>query len=155
MYTITEHLRWAYVGTPVHIRCNTTLSSTETTFHSMIRLTKPLLLFAAIAALAAGCSTTRYVGYNATLDTVERPEDAADRYGEYTVTQQDTSYIYEDELIRAGFVTSGSDVFMSVTNKTDYSIQVNVEQGAFIRPSGSSDRILLGDMSFANRNQKV
>jgi hypothetical protein len=120
-----------------------------------MRIIKRLFLFATVIALAAGCQTGRLVSYNSTIDSVERPEDTAERYGEYTVSMQDTSYVYEDELVRAAFATSGSSVFMSVENKTDYSIQVLVEQGAFVMPSGSSERILLGDMSYANRNQEV
>lgn len=112
-----------------------------------------LLLVALV--IFAGCATGRTVTYNATINSVERPEDAKDRYGEYTVTETDTSYIYEDELIRAGFVTGGGSVFTTIENKTDHSIQIRLEQGAFVRPSGNSDRILLGEMSYMNRNQEV
>lgn len=114
------------------------------------------LLFCA-ALVFAGCAGGQVVTYNSTIDSVERPDDAEDRYGEYTITESDTAgYVYEDELIQATFVSSGgSRVLGTLENKTDYSIQVRVEQGAFILPGGSSDRIMLGDMSFANRNQEV
>jgi hypothetical protein len=109
------------------------------------------------ALLLAGCGASqRLVTYNTKIDAVERPSDAKERYGEYTVSQSDTAgYVYEDDLVRATFVSGGSTVLTSVQNKTDHSIQIRVEQGAFVLPGGKSDRILLGDMSYAGRNNQV
>jgi hypothetical protein len=116
----------------------------------------PLFAFLVFALLAAGCTSSgRLVTYNTTINSVERPADAKDRYGEYTVSQKDTGYVYKDDLIRAIFVSGGSQVVTTVKNKTEHSIQIRLEQGAFVLPSGASDRILLGDMSYMNRNQKV
>lgn len=114
-----------------------------------------LLFLIAIFVAAAGCTSSRNASYNATIDSVERPSDAAERYGEYTVSETDSSYVYEDDLIRAGFLNSGGSVLMNVENKTEHSIQMRLEEGAFVMPDGSSERILTGDMSFANRNQEV
>lgn len=119
----------------------------------MRHLSKLLLL--AVLAVAIGCSGGRAVTYNSTIDEVERPSDAAERYGEYTVSETDSSYVYEDELVRAGFLTSGGSVLMNVENKTDYSVQIRLEQGAFVMPGGSSERILTGGMSYASRNDQV
>ena len=85
-----------------------------------------------VLTVAIGCSGGRAVTYNSTIDEVERPGDAAERYGEYTVSETDSSYVYEDELAQAGFLTSGGSVLMNVENKTGYSAQIRLEQGAFV-----------------------
>jgi len=114
----------------------------------------PLLL------LLTGCAmTSATVNYDVGLDQVERPTDAAERYGEYTVTEQDTTegtkYVYNDELLTAGWLYGGDSMFLSLQNKTDYSIRILLNEGAFVLPSGSSQRILTGDMSYAERNEEV
>lgn len=112
-----------------------------------------------LAFLLTGCLTSQGVSYNVGLDQIERPSDVEERYGEYTVTEQDTTdgtkYIYEDELLSAGWLYAGNMVFMSVENKTDHSIRILLNEGAFVMPSGSSQRILTGSMSYAERNEEV
>jgi hypothetical protein len=121
---------------------------------------KLLLPFITVLALAVfGCAGPNQITYNTGLDSVERPSDTKERYGEYTVTSQDTTdgskYIYEDELIRASWLYSAGSMLVTLQNKSDHSIQARLEQGAFVMPDGSSERILLGDMSYADRNQEV
>lgn len=110
-----------------------------------------------LALLFTGCMAPQsVVTYDVGLDQVERPADAEDRYGDYTVTQQEeedetAAYVYEDEMLRATWLYTGSLVFQ-VENKTDHSLRILLEEGAFVMPSGSSDRILTGNMSYAERN---
>lgn len=117
------------------------------------------LIFLFAVTLLAGCGGSRVVSYNAGIDSVERPSDAEERYGEYNVSERDTTdgtkYVYEDDLVRAGWVYSGGSLIAILENKTEHSIQARLEQGAFITPGGGSQRILTGDMSYANRNEEV
>jgi hypothetical protein len=46
-------------------------------------------------------------------------------------------------------------MLLTLENKSEHSIQIRPEQGALVMPGGSSERIILGDMSYANRNQEV
>lgn len=112
-----------------------------------------------LAFLMVGCASPRSVLYDSEISSVERPTDTEERYGEYEVTTRDTTegteYIYEDQLIRAAWLQSGPSLMVTMENKTEHSLQVRLEQGAFITPSGSSERILTGDMSYADRNQEV
>jgi len=121
---------------------------------------KPLPFALAVLAFAVlGCAGPNQITYNTGIESVERPTDTKERYGEYTVTRQDTTdgskYIYEDDLIRAGWLYSGGSMLLTLKNKSEHSIQARLEQGAFVMPDGGSERILLGDMSYANRNQEV
>lgn len=112
-----------------------------------------------LALLLTGCATGSSVTYNVGIDQVERPSDAQERYGEYTVTEQDTTegteYVYEDDLLKAGWLYVGGAMLVSVENKTDYSFRILLNEGAFVLPSGGSQRILTGNMSYASRNDEV
>lgn len=96
------------------------------------------------------------IAYNAELAQVERPQDAEKRYGEYEVIERDTAqgqkYVYKDDLITAGFVLTRESILMIVENKTDFSIRIPLEEAAFVGPTGSSDRLLTGEMSYLERN---
>lgn len=117
------------------------------------------LLIGILGIVLAACGGPRMVSYNAGIESVERPTDAEERYGEYTVSERDTTegtkYIYEDDLVRAGWVYAGGTMLLTLENKTEHSIQARLEQGAFVTPSGGSQRILTGDMSYASRNDEV
>lgn len=110
--------------------------------------------------LFTGCAMTgTNVYYNVGIDQVERPADAEERYGEYKVTEQDTAetteYVYEDDLLAAGWLFVNDAMLLTVENKTDHSIKVLLNEGAFVMPSGGSQRILTGDMSYSERNNEV
>jgi len=119
----------------------------------------PLILVVLTAGLLAGCATSNMSGalYNVGLDEVERPADAKERYGEYDVVERDTTegtkYIYEDDLVEASFYMGGGSILTNIRNKTDYSIKVRIADGAFVSSSGQSDRLVTGNMSYANRNE--
>lgn len=112
-----------------------------------------------IVVILVGCAGPNQITYNTGIESVERPSDTKERYGEYTVTRQDTTdgskYIYQDDLIRASWLYSGGSMLLTLKNKSDHSIQARLEQGAFVMPDGGSERIILGDMSYANRNQEI
>ena len=116
------------------------------------------LLIGILGIALAGCGGSSVL-YNTGIESVERPTDAEERYGEYTVSERDTTegtkFVYEDDLVRAGWVYAGGSMLLILRNKTEHSIQARLEQGAFVMPGGSSQRILTGDMSYANRNDEV
>ncbi len=122
---------------------------------------KSLATYFIVSFLAAfmftGCMAPQSaVLYDVGLDAVERPADVEDRYGDYSVTQQEeddetAKFVYEDEMLKATWLYTGELVFQ-VENKTDHSLRILLEEGAFVMPSGSSNRILTGNMSYAERN---
>lgn len=118
------------------------------------------LSLVALAILSSACAPqSSSVLYNTNLDSVERPADAQEQYGEYEVSKRDTTdgtkYVYEDELIRASFFVIDGFITTSVENLTEYSIQLNFGEGAIVLPSGSSDQLVTGNMSYADRNQAI
>jgi hypothetical protein len=80
------------------------------------------------------------------LDEVERPADANERFEDKQVSETDTSYVFEDEFIRAVVVPTGSFTLMVIENKTNNTIRIDWNQGAFVGPNGSSQTLVHGEM---------
>ncbi|WP_103021480.1 hypothetical protein [Salinibacter altiplanensis] len=80
------------------------------------------------------------------LDEVERPADAEQRFGETEVSETDTSYVFEDQFIRAVVAPTGSFTLMSIENKTDNTVRIDWNQGVFVGPDGSSQTLVHGEM---------
>ena len=123
-----------------------------------MRATK-CLLAASIVALLTGCGAFQSVSYNTELRSVERSERAADQYGEYTLAREETEdgprHIYEDGLLRIGWLFDNTSMHLNVENKTAYSFRVWLDKGSFTLPSGRRDRLVRGDMSFQERGDPV
>jgi len=116
-----------------------------------------LVLFACASSGNVTSDTTFLdVKYDARLTEVERPKSVEERYGDYEVVERDTAqgqkYVYKDNLITAGFVLLQKSIFVAVENKVEQSIQIQLGEGAFVGPDGSSERLLTGEMSYMERN---
>jgi hypothetical protein len=109
-----------------------------------------------IILLIAGCATTQSPTYNVGLDRVERPEDVQKRWGDYEVTEQDTTegtkYIYEDSLVTAGILVSSRAFLANIENKSEHTIQVQLPDAVYVSPEGSTNRLVTGEMSYNERN---
>jgi len=98
------------------------------------------------AFLFLGCRTTYQASYDMSLSEVERPADAEKRFGETEVSKTDTSYVFEDRFIHAVVMPSGGFTGMIIKNKTDNTIRIDWNQGAFVGPDGSSQILVHGEM---------
>lgn len=110
---------------------------------------KRTAITALLFLLFLGCASSTYYAaeYDLGLAEVTRPADAEERYGEKTVTETDSSYTFEDEFISTVWVPmTGGSMLMLLTNKTDHSMQIDWNQGAYVGPSGSSERLVHGEV---------
>lgn len=107
---------------------------------------KSAFIIIAVLLLSVGCRTTYDVSYDMSLDEVERPADANERFGDKQVSETDTSYVFEDEFIRAVVAPTGSFTLMVIENKTNNTIRIDWNQGAFVGPNGSSQTLVHGEM---------
>lgn len=117
-----------------------------------------------VLGVLTGCTATNQtIQYDVALAEVERPADTRTKYGEYTVSKQDTTsatgkaakYVYSDKLLNAAWLYLGDSMLLVVTNNTDHSIKIDWDEAAFVMPGGRSDRVLLGNMSYAERNRSM
>lgn len=116
-----------------------------------------LVLFACASSGNVTSDTTFLdVTYDAALTQVERPESVEERYGDYEVVERDTTegqkYVYNDDLITAGFLLQQKSILVVAENKAEHSIQIRLGEGAFVGLDGSSQRLLTGEMSYMERN---
>ena len=114
------------------------------------------LLAASVVALLTGCGAFQSVTYNTELQSVERSRQAATQYGDYTLAREETEdgprHIYEDGLVRMGWLFDNTSMRLDVENKTAYSVRIRLDKGAFRLPNGRRDRLLRGDMSYQERD---
>jgi hypothetical protein len=117
------------------------------------------LVALSFAAFLVGCGAFQSVSYNTELQSVERSDRAVDRYGDYTLTREETGdgprHIYEDGLLRVGWFFDNTSMLLDVESNTAYSFQVRLDEGEFTLPNGRRDRLVRGDMSYQERNDAV
>ena len=122
------------------------------------------MLVVFLSFLIAGCIppsySTKYTVYSAhysiSLFKVERPEKATQRYRVQkidTLTEKKYRYSFEDDLVKALWSVSGSNISFSIQNKTDHSIKIPWDEAAFIDESGSSHRVMHAGVKYTDRQQ--
>lgn len=117
-------------------------------------------LAAALAAALSACAAPASpVLYDVGLDTVERPADAATRYGEFTVSQQDVEdeerYVFEDDLIEVAWLYTPTQLAFSLQNKTDHTVRIVWDDAAYIDPDGRSGRVMHTGVKYVDRNNSM
>lgn len=89
--------------------------------------------------------------FQATLQKVEKPSSAHNRYGENEVRriteEGNQKYVFEDDLVQITWFPAWNMIYTKVQNKSDHSIKIIWDQGAFVGPDGSTCGIAHGDMS--------
>lgn len=101
-------------------------------------------------------STVYSADYNLTLSKVERPEKAKERFGKQAIDSLNTEkyqFSFEDELVKVLWVINSRNIAFSLQNKTDNSIRILWDEGAFIDEFGSSHRIIHSGVKYTDRNQ--
>ncbi len=105
------------------------------------------LLCASVLAFAlTGCTEyIRRASYDIRLVDVERPANAQQAFGSQalktvTIDSQDHG-VFEDSLVRVGWVTSADGLAFQLTNKTSQSIRLLWDQAAIVDEYGVSHRV--------------
>ena len=86
-----------------------------------------------------------YLDYEIVLSEVERPTEAKERYGESKISsteEQDYQYVFEDEMIKILWLIGESQFGFFMTNKTDHSIKIIWDEGAYVDENNGSHRII-------------
>ena len=110
------------------------------------------LLFTGCATAGASFYTAEY---EASLSEVRRPADAERRYGAKEVTETDSSYTFEDEFVKSTWVPANGVFYVDIKNKTENSIQIDWNQGAYVGPDGNSQRLMHGEVRRYQANQSL
>lgn len=99
-----------------------------------------------VVMLVAGCSSGYRAVYDIDLIDTERPSAAEDKFGQQIVkvvgeVGKELSH-FEDDLVVVQWAPA-TDVFeLQMTNKTDASIQINWDDGAYVDEKGTQHRII-------------
>lgn len=114
-----------------------------------------VLTLAAVLLTSAACAVPRTgIEVQLALKAVQRPQDAAERWGEYTLFPADSGgYTYQDGLVRLG-VVPGDGVFAAVIeNRSEHSIRLLWSEGSYVGPTGLSSGIAPGETRWIEMNR--
>ena len=105
------------------------------------------LLAALCAVIVSGCVTTqRGLDVGLTLNTVQRPQDVAERWGDYTLEPADSAgYTYADALISITVIPGGGTFAAILENRSEHSIKLLWSEASYVGPSGLSTGVVPGD----------
>lgn len=102
--------------------------------------------FLFISILLSGCMTTHTASYDMSLVEVSRPAEAEERYGEFEITDSDSTYYFEDDFVKTIWIPMGELFVLDIKNKTDNSISIVWDESALVTPRGTSKSILHGEV---------
>lgn len=103
---------------------------------------------------AQACTTTgTQLRADLALTSVQRPEDVAERWGEYRLEAADTSgYTYEDDLVSLAIVPVRGTFSTVLQNRTEHSIRLLWAEGSYVGPSGLASGIVPGETRWIEMN---
>lgn len=96
----------------------------------------------------AGCSVALPARLDVplALSTVQRPQDVAQRWGEYTLAPADTTgYTYDDDLLSLAVVPLSGSFSVFVRNKSEHSIRLLWSEASYVGPDGISSGVVPGE----------
>ena len=132
-----------------------------------------LLLISAIFIIGCASTTSDHsplksdkptcVGYMAfyyfSLQSVERPEKANQRYGPQRIEaiRNDKKYrfYFEDDLVRISWGITPLNIVFSLQNKTDHSIKIPWDEAGYVDESGRSHRVMHSGVKYTNKEQPI
>lgn len=105
-----------------------------------------LLAVLLIPTTTGGCVTMRTVmEVDLTLSSVQRPQDVAKRWGDYTLVPSDSSgFTYTDDLISIVVVALTGSFQAVLTNRTEHSIRLLWSEASYVGPGGLSSGVVPG-----------
>lgn len=114
-----------------------------------------IFLFAAAAALLAGCSGYR-ASYDIGLVKAVRPAAAESKYGQQDISRvkengPDQSF-FEDGLVKIVWTPTADEVAFELTNKTSQPLVIRWEDAKFIDSDGTEKRLVHSGVDYAKKN---
>lgn len=102
-------------------------------------------------------SKTYSASYDLSLNKVERPEKATQRYGSQKVdTVSNNSkyrFVFEDDLVRIFWLADSRNIAFSLENKTDHSIKLLWDEAAFVDENGRSHRVMHSGVKYNDKEK--
>ena len=109
------------------------------------------------AALSVGCAGfTQTIGFETSLEEVERPADASVQYGPISVEavgdEGEVRQSFVDSMITASFLVGEKSISLVIENMTDYTMKINWDDAAYVAPTGESMRIIHAGTKLVDKN---
>jgi len=116
-----------------------------------------IFILGIVISVLSGCSALvqHKVNYDISLDSVERPEEAQERYGGQKIFEADQEkyqYTFEDEMIKALWLPTTQQFFFMLENKTDHSIRIIWDEAALVDPKGQTHKVTHSGVKYIDRN---
>lgn len=111
-----------------------------------------VLLSIFVSSVLFGCTPSAYVNYDISLNQVERPADAKERYGQQVIDKAEGKYYFEDELVKIIWVPSAYGISFILSNKTDHSIKIIWDEASYADTLGISHRVMHSGVKYIDRN---
>jgi hypothetical protein len=95
------------------------------------------------------------LNYDISLDEVERPAIAKQRYGEQKIIKTEEEgykYVFEDEMIKILWLPTSSKIAFLLENKTDYSIRIIWDEAAYVDENNHTHRIMHSGIRYIDRD---
>ena len=104
-------------------------------------------LMAALAMAVGGCLTTHTgMVVDLALSSVQRPQDVAERWGDYVLAPADSlGFTYEDGLLSLAVVPLAGTFSVVLENRTEHSIRLLWGEASYVGPSGLSSGVVPGE----------
>lgn len=119
-----------------------------------------ILFIGVICIILSNCTlmeipTFYWIAYDISLEGVERPAEAKERYGEQKIVkleEEDFKYSFEDEMINIAWLPSAVKMAFVIENKTDHSIRIIWDEAAYVDENGESHRVMHSGIRYIERD---
>lgn len=117
-----------------------------------------ILVLGLVSLFLFGCAMLRLhqLSYSISLVQVERPSEAKERYGEqkiFKTEEEGYNYAFEDDMIKILWLPTSSKMGFLLNNKTDHTIKIMWDEGAYVDENGRSHRIMHSGIKYSEREQ--
>jgi hypothetical protein len=121
---------------------------------SISRILLSSVILAGVVVIS-GCSATYAATYVIPFTAVQRSESADEGNGDVAIVEIEhegrSGFVFEDELIRIAWFTDPDSFKFVLRNRTDRTMKVLWDEGAYVDMDGLSHRIIHGQTEFGDR----
>ena len=109
----------------------------------------------AVCFFFPGCMSFNAV-YDIGLKEVVTPEKVKEKYGNQNISKIDSAgiarYYFENDMVKILWLPTSTDIYFTLTNKTDFSIKVIWDDAAFVDETGKSHRVMHEGVKYIDRS---
>ncbi len=123
----------------------------------MFRVIKIVLCACLVVSCAGtfGPSFIQTADYTFSLDSVERPEDAKDRYGDIAIEkiseEGKTKYSFEDDFVKIVWFVDVENIAFIMNNKMDNSIKIVWDEAVYVDEVGVSHPVIHAGIKYVDK----